>query len=184
MRVCGAYWACALARFVPFTLTMRGLIWSSPLRWILRLVVRWRVLWSLRWNLSVWLVFGIHILPMCFLMRRVMTLRGVWALASAPLPQVTDSVFALRVSPQFSLQNSTPSSALSNIFLGFAFHPLLCLPILCRPFTVNCGIPLADLFSAIDQDYRAWCRVLWPYAGSLPGCSDYINRVTFKTPRQ
>ena len=51
------------------------------------------------------------------------------------------------------------------------------------PFTVDCGIPLADLFSALDQDYRTWCRVLWPYAVSLPGRSDYFNRVSFKTPR-
>ena len=50
------------------------------------------------------------------------------------------------------------------------------------PFIVHCGIPLADLFSALDQDYRTWCRALWPYAGSLPSRSDYFNRVSFKTP--
>ena len=26
------------------------------------------------------------------------------------------------------------------------------------PFTVNCGIPLADLLSALGQDNRAWCH--------------------------
>ena len=52
------------------------------------------------------------------------------------------------------------------------------------PFTVSCGIPLTDPFSALDQDFRTWCHTLWPYARSLSGRSDYFNRVTFKTPRQ
>ena len=52
------------------------------------------------------------------------------------------------------------------------------------PFTVNCGIPLADLLSALRQDNRAWCRVFWPYAGTSPVRGDYyFNRISFETLR-
>ena len=52
------------------------------------------------------------------------------------------------------------------------------------PFTVNCGTPLADLLSALEQDNGAWCRVLWPYAGSSSGRGTcYFERISFKTPR-
>ena len=53
------------------------------------------------------------------------------ALASASLPYGTDSAFALRVSPLFSLRNSAPSSVLSNKFLECVFPLLWCLPTPC-----------------------------------------------------
>ena len=51
------------------------------------------------------------------------------------------------------------------------------------PFTVHCGVPLTDLYSALDRDFRYWCCSHWPYARSAFGRSEYFNRVTFKTPR-
>ena len=51
------------------------------------------------------------------------------------------------------------------------------------PFTVHCGVPLTDLYSAMDRDFRYWCCSQWPYVRSASGRSEYFNRVTFKTPR-
>ena len=51
------------------------------------------------------------------------------------------------------------------------------------PFVVHCGVPLANLFSVLDCDFRFWCGSLSPYVGSAVNRSRYFDRVTFNTPR-